>query len=539
MVLSVTRHGITWHFTTDRPVATFANGDPAVLGPVQIRAIDPAPTTTGRHMNGSQLNPNPSSTKQGYDSTAPFIPYDSTLNAGLRLPLNLDAGDQLISTESVTQADHTPQVQKAAILTVVSVLPTTNDFRPAYARGIRPTRTYRVSDMDFGALVSTFSPSLAIDIELLEEQFERLWLESSKGWVTRMIHPVENMPDYGRDHCATLGDALLAVNSMTPLEERKRLAIAITQYGIDMYWAVKNGWESGPTGGHGSGRKAAILFAGLLLDPTFLDVNQMTNQYLTFGEDGQTFRVERSLNGSINNGFGNYGVEHLGLPEWGFSHHDTPRNDNSAWDGDPYRVCCTANAWLAQALVARAMGMMAAWGHDVMFEYLDRYVRVMQSPTYPDWQRSWHIEHWREWVAKRREDLNGVNTVGIPIIWEQPYLSLTIPAHASHVATIAVALPDLSATLGVLVISAGGAVKKPKRFCRVDGVTHLTKDLVYLDDQKILSSVTFNTRQNQIVDINIQVGPGTAGQKYILQVGIVNPDGTISCSNACEVTILP
>ena len=52
--LSVDRGGISWHFSSDRDVGRYANGDPWVVAPVTITAISPGVITVGSNfLNGS------------------------------------------------------------------------------------------------------------------------------------------------------------------------------------------------------------------------------------------------------------------------------------------------------------------------------------------------------------------------------------------------------------------------------------------------------------------------------------------------------
>src|SRR4030043_2201287 len=65
----ISQFGITWTFNKDYSVGQFANGDYWVVGPVTITSINPPSTNSGGLVkNGSQVNPNPALTKQGYDS---------------------------------------------------------------------------------------------------------------------------------------------------------------------------------------------------------------------------------------------------------------------------------------------------------------------------------------------------------------------------------------------------------------------------------------------------------------------------------------
>ena len=117
-----------------------------------------------------------------------------------------------------------------------------------------------------------------------------------------------------------------------------------------------------------------------------------------FGEDGQTFYVKETSKGVWNWGHGGYGLEHDGLPEWGFGHATSAEADSAVWDENPYRRCCTANGWVAQCLAARMMGLQAHWNHAAFFDYMDRYMQVQHTD---DWHRSWIAWHASMWDAYR------------------------------------------------------------------------------------------------------------------------------------------
>ena len=117
-----------------------------------------------------------------------------------------------------------------------------------------------------------------------------------------------------------------------------------------------------------------------------------------FAEDAQTFYVTETSPGVINQGYGGYETSDLGMPEWGNHHHDDARLDQKPWTADPYRRCCTANAWLGFVLAARIMGLREAWGHDALFDYIDRYAQV---ETKGSWTRAWSPFAGRMWDRHR------------------------------------------------------------------------------------------------------------------------------------------
>lgn len=411
----IERHGITWTFSQEHVVGSFANGDPWVLGPVEVIAIEPKTTVAnGRAVHGSMINPDPTTEMQGYDAEL-YGPdtlqrYDPALNVAIGIgrqhPCSLRPMQSLISIESRKSSTDAPIVQRAAVLSCVGVLPAPDAFRPPYVKGDKSLR-YRAADLDFSHFQSVAAVGDMPLIEALAERFEGLWLDHVPGWIVRYMHPAENMPDYGRDIGALVGSAALMLNVDLPDARKKKLLIGMVQVGIDNHAALRGGCRWQGIGGLGHGRKLPILIAGRVLnDDEMLAIGKDYQSKTAadggkggwFGEDSQTFYVRETSPGVWNWGHGKYSAEHDGLPEWGFSHMDNPERDESAWDDNPYRRCCTANAWLGQALAARMMGLRQHWNHDAFFDYVDRYQQVDHTDG---WHRSWVGWHPSMWVLYR------------------------------------------------------------------------------------------------------------------------------------------
>ena len=189
------------------------------------------------------------------------------------------------------------------------------------------------------------------------------------------------MPGYGRDMTDEISTASLMLHlDFTPRQKRK-LLISLVQIGLDLHGVLVDGgvnnWQAG--GGHHSGRKWPILFAGAMLTDLSLASIGLDPSLLFMGEDGQTFYVQETSPGVYNHGYGGYGPQHVGLPEWGIKHALDPSTDDVDWFADPYRVCCTANSWTGQILAVRIMRAQALWNHDALFDYQDRYVQIQKQ----------------------------------------------------------------------------------------------------------------------------------------------------------------
>ncbi|MCA8975092.1 MAG: hypothetical protein KDC98_10240 [Planctomycetes bacterium] len=409
---SITQWGITWRFAEPMPVGQFCNGDWWVVGPVAIVEISP-PTQNvgGRVINGSMLNPEPI-TYHGYDSTlfGAFAngTYHSSLNVAIGVspstPLEITTDASLISIISQMQPAANgsfSQLKTAAVLTVLTAAPPADAFRPAYA-GSDKTIRHRERDLDYGRLATVVPVGTPPDMATAAADFERVWLDHTPGWGSRYMHPVENMPDYGRDFTTVYGTGALLAQLDLSQAQKRDLVVRLTQIGIDFWGNVTNGCSWPGEGGHGSGRKFPILFAGAVLDDAAMSAVGSShpsgyfgpshpNNNSQFGEDCQTFYVQQTQPGIYNWGFGGYNASHQGLPEWGNSHTTWPVNDSALWIHDNYRRCCTANAWVGQTLAARLMALTAAWNHPSYFDYMDRF---MQTETPGEWTRCW--DRWQE-----------------------------------------------------------------------------------------------------------------------------------------------
>jgi hypothetical protein len=408
---AVTQFGITWTFAEAEQVGQFANGDWWVVGPVSITDITPrTQTVNGRVIHGSMLNPRDSLGGHGYD-TLLFSPYGNAYLPHLNVaagvspstPLVLAGGNSLISVISWTSPNPPPsgsvsQLKTAAVLTVLSTTPPAGAFRPPYS-GQDKTIRFKESDLDYTALASLVPASGAPNLNDVRASFDRMWLDHQSGWISRFIHPIDNMPDYGRDFTAVFGRGVLVANLNYTNQQKRDLVVRLVQIGIDYWGNVQAGYLWSGVGGQGSGRKFPILFAGALLnDAAMLGVGISHpsgywgpgNALSQFGEDCQTFYVQETSPGVYNWGGGGYNATHVGMPEWGNGHSEAPWNDNADWFADAYRRCCTANAWVGQTLAARVMGLRAAWNHASYFDYMDRY--MVTEPT--GWTRAW--DGWQE-----------------------------------------------------------------------------------------------------------------------------------------------
>ncbi|MEM7263702.1 MAG: hypothetical protein AAF488_17065 [Planctomycetota bacterium] len=294
-----------------------------------------------------------------------------------------------------------PQLSSAAVLTILSEVPLEGSFRPAYS-GIDKSVRFREADLNYSLLAQLPLVDSTPSIDTVERMFERPWIDHAPRWSGRFHHPKGNMPDYGRDIADNVSTAALMLHLDFTNEEKRDLLVRFVQLGIDLYGIVLDGGKSNwlNDGGHASGRKWPILFAGLVLnDAAMLNIGMLDTH---FGEDDQTFYVRRT-GSSINKGYGGYTEDDIGLPEWGVKHASEPNRDNRRW-GATYRNCCTANSWSGFILAARIMDAIQLWNHNALFDYQDRYMQFNGPASgNPSYWRSWTTFPGEMWDAYRAD----------------------------------------------------------------------------------------------------------------------------------------
>ncbi|MFW6155058.1 MAG: PKD domain-containing protein [Planctomycetota bacterium] len=384
----LSRFGITWTFESPVEYGQFANGDPWVVGPVRIVAINPPSTNVGgRTKHGSMINPSNTGMTQGYDSAmyAQYGPaYSASLNVALGVsaanPLTVPAGSSLISAISLDEAGLRPQLKTAAILTVLDAPAPAGSFRPPYFGGNKTIR-YTIDQLDTSHLPRLAPVGGTPNLATVAGNFERPWLEHVLSWTGRYCHPADNMPDYGEAMALQLGDGLLSLCLDYTDAEKETLLVRLVQYGIDNYTIAAGGgvWED--LGGHMHGRKLPILLAGLVLgDADMLAIG--STMPLRFQEDRQTWIVTqddvgRPLYHADGRPREEYIQADVGIPEWGEQHTKQPERDGRNWDA--YYRTIVGRSILGHVLAANILDLRDAWQWEPLFLYIDRYWTI-ESP---------------------------------------------------------------------------------------------------------------------------------------------------------------
>ena len=399
---SVSQFGITWTFQQPVAVGQFVNGDYYVVGPVTITAISPAPVYGTGSRNGSTKNP-PVSGLCGYDGRITNY-FRATLNEPL--PIQLAPGDSLISTVSVEVMGNIPNMLRtsdrsqlplrtAAVLTCLAAQAPSDAFRPSY--GDRTGRIYLARNLRRDLLPRLARVPHVPTLATYERVFERPWTDTA--WYG-FCSPMENMPVYGREVSRGVGMATLLLCSDFATAEKERLLVRFVQVGIDLMGLVRAGhagWYA--HGGHHSGRKWPILFAGIVLGDPEMQRPETYYPQVRFQEDMQTIHGP-GWTGATALYAGHYGSQgHPSNPDWGPYEHLQPP-DWPGTIGENYRRCCTSIAWIGEALAARILHAEELWNHDAFFDYCDRWMTEddtefarIAAAAHPG-SESWYTADW-------------------------------------------------------------------------------------------------------------------------------------------------
>ena len=261
-----------------------------------------------------------------------------------------------------------------AVLTCVAEPMPADAFRPAYAD--RQAKIYFAHNLRRDQLTKLAKVKGAPDPVKFADVFQRCWF--NPGFFG-FEQPMENMPQYGQwVGQAVSNAALLLCMDYTP-HEKERLLLGLVQVGIDYWGLVKNGhpgWQG--WGGHDSGRKFPIVFAGWILGDAEMASPSKAFPKCEFGEDNQT-RYGPCWTGATVVFAGHSGISSATgtapRAKWGPYEHKKP----SEWDdenhrSEAYRRANTTCCWVGEALAMRVLKLEPQWAHDSFFDYVDRWM---------------------------------------------------------------------------------------------------------------------------------------------------------------------
>ncbi len=477
---SITRHGITWTFNAPHQYGQFVNGDFWVVGPVTITSISHVSAAGVRDdLNGTMVNPRVIES-QGYHPDSNN--YDSNLDHSAQLPFTVTPGDSVVSTTGLEAigGDEGTWLADAAVLTVADCAQASNKFRPPYTRPVRQSFSsddnliFSAGDINYALLPGLPAPATAPSLNDSARLVERVWLDHYPGeFLSSRIHPLNNMRDYGRDIAANVSEVAMQMMLNYDQEEIEMLVIRMIQLGIDLYGNYLDGRSWYAAGGHNSGRKFPIVFAGLLLNNTAMKTLNLTyeqngNLRHYFHEDGQTYyyddpnlaqygqflgsgvltvvagpgpgvfplRGQKGWMDTTNGGdgdialwsvfdwFGNgsttYVYEHLHVDDWPprDGGHDCPPKS------EDYRACCTSRQWVGYALALRMMGgeAVSAWNHNAFFDYVYRFMEQDDENAAIAYEQHFAVEGY---TYNRAQGSSGVDF--IDELWDVYAGSVALP----------------------------------------------------------------------------------------------------------------
>jgi hypothetical protein len=419
---SIQKDGVTWTFREPAPAGQFVNGDWWVVGPLVVTAIDPAPTAAAPYRNGSVLDlPTPNG-KSAFDQRLDDGADQSWwFDAALRSypPIALQPGDALVSSVSLAQIHSVPEVMRAgdmsaspvasaSVLTVLAAPPPPDAFRPSYCD--RSQTLYRAGSLRRDLLPSLPAPDPASTppLSVFEGWFRRPWIDTNPFLFDA---PALYMPSYGQHIAFADSYVGLLLELDFPADRKVALTNYFVQYGIDLYGCLRAGTGWPAFGGHRSGRKMPIVFAGILLDdPGMKDVS--AGHPDQFGEDMQTVYVDRIPGGytrawqgaTVIYG-GHYGVLEGGAPVSPGLYGPYEQLPPAQWPvvaptgqlGEAYRRCCTSVSWVGEALAIRILGAQAAWSHPAFFDYVDRWMTEDDAQAIADIQATSGFDYSASW----------------------------------------------------------------------------------------------------------------------------------------------
>jgi len=410
---SASKNGITWNFSTDRPVGQYANGDWWVVGPVTITSITPTSgvrvetlssgATVDRVVNGTMVNPYVQQNADpcipnGFDNAVSrsgtyngYAPYADNLNVAPSRKgqaLVCPSGTSVISSVSTvglpTSSSYT-QVDRISILTVVSTAPPSGSFRPP-PTGTDKTHRWNKSQLNYSILKKLAPVASTPSLATVESRFANSWTTFHTGNAIQSMTPAQ-LPNYGRDQAYLISDALLSLHLNYTDAQKEPLYIALVQYGIDIYGFLRDGGVYRGAGGLNCGHKAPLVLAAVTLNDTDMKnwangqkrvtLPSRTNQVRPFLEDSQIWVVTQSDVGrTLYTADGRpreqYTQQHVGLPEWGEQHEIDNQRDGSNWYAFYRDICGSSHVGNALG-ISLLTGGEAVWNNPVFFDYCDRY----------------------------------------------------------------------------------------------------------------------------------------------------------------------
>lgn len=380
---SITDGGITWTFSSPRPVGRYVDGSYWVVGPVTITSISPAFNGSG---NGSMLDPRPVPAPDGivYSGYDTRDNYNPTLT--VQTPLFFQNDGQirsLVSTISNLTGGPLPDpygqsnysyLREIRILTIEPSVPPNDSFRPNYL-GLTKAR-FRLSDMNLAQFNRGLDPNRYPAQIPAPSMIERIvdggaFGALSGNWGDRYIRPSLISPDYGQYFARLTGDLALYVLHVN-VPYREQVLRKLIQYGIDVVGAI---WEAPAfyrrDGGQTNGHKIPVFMLAHSLFPGALKSSLMAILSThPFSENGQIANAVPYY--TPNTGYSFAGFETTGAIE---ALHPSTYNAGQ-FHGVRYKYCCTLTVFSAPWLVVSLLNAWDTWGSNRFREYVWGYYEI-------------------------------------------------------------------------------------------------------------------------------------------------------------------
>jgi hypothetical protein len=305
-------------------------------------------------------------------------------------------------------------VASYSVLSVLAAPPAADAFRPSYCDRKQVMATAATLQRALLPSLAPPNPAQTPTLAQFETWFRRPWLDTNAFLFDA---PAEYMPSYGAQVAAAVGFAALTLMLNQPAADKVNLTNYLVQYGIDLFGCVQAGYGWPGFGGHRSGRKLPIIFAGILLGDQAMQ-NVSATYPDRFGEDTQTVHVDeipggytRAWQGATVIYGGHYGVHADGTPMstdplYGPYEQLPP----AAWPllngdeqlGEAYRRCCTSLVWVGEALAMRLLQAESVWSYPAFFDYVDRWMTEDDTQAVADIKAQSGFDYSADWERQRQ-----------------------------------------------------------------------------------------------------------------------------------------
>ena len=367
-------------------IGRYCNGDPfvknLVAGPgIKFTAITPASAdVSGRWTNGVTADPGEgfsgySNINQGWDSytspSGPNMPYVAGLNADpgkTGVPLEFPAGTEgsivKVTSKAVPEATFgRDRLTFGGVVTVCAVEPPTNAFRPGISAPPKISHWTEDDLIDLTTLRNLTAPASMPPLDQLLAAHRwpvQSWSTANDpGW---HLTPTGNHAGYGSDFARSLSDAILCLSLNITATEKRNLAVALVQRGIDIFERVKGGGNFNNGGGGHSAKKLPLAVAAYLLNDTEMQ-SYLGPTPAKFVEDHQYRLIDATDVATYG-----YPAGDLGGPDWKIDPGGLPPDPST---GANYRNVNLR--WQIGASVGlQLLGAKTVYNNGVFFDYTDR-----------------------------------------------------------------------------------------------------------------------------------------------------------------------